>query len=115
MSEPETTTPTPVSLSIRPNPAILVPILHEDPDLLIIDKPAGLVTQPGKGHAADSLLNGLFALKNGLLGKLLQNLPGAIRRAGIKNDNFVWLAGLLVHAPGKLARALCIIEHSGDE
>jgi len=87
----------PSPLSIRPNPAVLVPILHEDPDLLIIDKPAGLVTQPGKGHAADSLLNGLFAHKDGHLGKLLQNL-GVRRDFGLLHRLDKDTSGLLVVA-----------------
>ncbi len=49
--------------------------MHADDDLLVVNKPAGVVTQPGKGHAADSLLNGLFSR----YGKLLQNL-------GVKRD-----------------------------
>jgi len=87
----------PLPLAIRPNPAVLVPILHEDPDLLIIDKPAGLVTQPGKGHASDSLLNGLFALKDGLVGKLLHNL-GARRDFGLLHRLDKDTSGLLVIA-----------------
>jgi 23S rRNA pseudouridine1911/1915/1917 synthase len=45
-------------------------IAHEDGDLLVVSKPAGVVTQPGKGHLRDALLNGVFALH----GKTLQNL-----------------------------------------
>jgi 23S rRNA pseudouridine1911/1915/1917 synthase len=29
--------------------AIAFPILHEDDDLLVIDKPAGMVVHPGRG------------------------------------------------------------------
>jgi 23S rRNA pseudouridine1911/1915/1917 synthase len=59
-----------VQLSVRPNARIPFEIRYEDPDLLVVDKPAGLVTQPGKGHAHDSLLNGLFHR----FGGSLQNL-----------------------------------------
>jgi 23S rRNA pseudouridine1911/1915/1917 synthase len=81
----------------RPNPDIPVPILHEDPDLLIVDKPSGVVTQPGKGHAADSLLNGVFALREGLMGKLLQNL-GQRRDFGLLHRLDKDTSGLLVIA-----------------
>ena len=43
------------------NPEVKFEILHADDDLLIIGKPAGLVTQPGLGHLKDTLLNGIFA------------------------------------------------------
>ena len=36
------------------------PIVHEDDDLLVIDKPAGLVVHPGSGNWAGTLLNALL-------------------------------------------------------
>jgi 23S rRNA pseudouridine1911/1915/1917 synthase len=70
-----------------------VPIVHEDADLLVVNKPAGMVTQPGKGHAMDSLLNGLFATH----GKLLHNL-GARRDFGLLHRLDRDTSGLLVVA-----------------
>lgn len=35
-------------------------ILYEDHDLLVINKPAGLVVHPGAGHYQDTLVNGLL-------------------------------------------------------
>jgi 23S rRNA pseudouridine1911/1915/1917 synthase len=35
-------------------------IIHEDDDILIIDKQAGLVVHPGKGMNDNTLLNGLM-------------------------------------------------------
>ena len=84
-------------LAIRPNPTIVPPIVHEEPDFLIIDKPAGLVTQPGKGHASDSLLNGIFALNGGFVGKLLHNL-GVRRDFGLLHRLDKDTSGLLVVA-----------------
>jgi 23S rRNA pseudouridine1911/1915/1917 synthase len=71
--------------------------VHEDADLLVVDKPAGLVTQPGKGHASDSLLNGVFALRDGTMGKLLHNL-GARRDYGLLHRLDRETSGLLVIA-----------------
>ena len=87
----------PIPLAIRPNPAVVVPVVHEDPDLIIVDKPAGLVTQPGKGHASDALLNGVFALRDGHIGKLLHNL-GARRDFGLLHRLDKGTSGLLVVA-----------------
>lgn len=51
-----------------PPPAELVaedlglPLLHLDDDVIVVDKPAGLVVHPGKGHASGTLVNGLLHL-----------------------------------------------------
>jgi 23S rRNA pseudouridine1911/1915/1917 synthase len=82
---------------VRPNPDIPVALVHEDADLLVVDKPAGTVTQPGKGHANDALLNGVFALRDGFVGKLLHNL-GARRDFGLLHRLDKDTSGLLVIA-----------------
>lgn len=40
--------------------AIPLVIIHEDEDLLIVDKPAGLVVHPGAGNASGTLVNALL-------------------------------------------------------
>ncbi len=64
--------------SIKPSKSVTYEVLHEDNDLLVVDKPSGRVTQPGKKHAHDSLLNGLFVR----YGNRLQNL-GEARNWGL--------------------------------
>lgn len=49
------------TFSIQPNEHVAFKVLHEDADLVVIEKPARLVTQPGLGHETDTLMNGLFA------------------------------------------------------
>ena len=39
---------------------ISVPILYEDEHLILVDKPAGLVVHPAKGHLDGTLVNALF-------------------------------------------------------
>jgi 23S rRNA pseudouridine1911/1915/1917 synthase len=80
-------------LAIKGNAAVVVRVLFEDHDLLVVEKPAGVVTQPGKGHASDSLLNGLFATH----GKWLHNL-GAGRDFGLLHRLDKDTSGLLVVA-----------------
>lgn len=58
------------TLSIEPNDRITYKVRYQDEHLLVVGKPAGVVTTPGLGHEKDSLLNGLFAN----LGSTLQNL-----------------------------------------
>ncbi len=49
----ETATPTPTE-------KIEFKVVHEDEQIVVIDKPVGLVTHPGAGHLNDTLLNGLL-------------------------------------------------------
>ena len=34
----------------RPDPAVEVPVVYEDPAVVVVDKPAALVVHPGAGH-----------------------------------------------------------------
>ena len=38
-----------------------VPVVYEDADLVVVDKPAGLVVHPGAGQPSGTLVNGLLA------------------------------------------------------
>lgn len=80
-------------LSVLPNDRVHFKVHFEDEHLLIVEKPAHLVTQPGKGHETDSLLNGLFARH----GTRLQNL-GATRDFGLLHRLDRETSGLLVVA-----------------
>ena len=48
-------------LTIEPNERVTFGVKHEDDDVLVIEKPPGVVTQPGVGHEHDTVLNGLYA------------------------------------------------------
>jgi 23S rRNA pseudouridine1911/1915/1917 synthase len=82
-----------MQLSIPPNERITFKVRHEDADVVVVDKPARLVTQPGKGHERDSLLNGLFAR----YGAQLQNL-GRARDFGLLHRLDRQTSGLLIVA-----------------
>ena len=58
--------PEPVALDLAPAPDIPLRIVYEDADLLIVDKPAGLVVHPSPGHHdGDTLVNALLARAGG--------------------------------------------------
>jgi 23S rRNA pseudouridine1911/1915/1917 synthase len=69
-------------------------ILYEDDDLLVINKPAGLVVHPAAGNPAGTLLNGLLHHDPSL-----ENLP----RAGIVHRLDKDTSGLLVVARSQRA------------
>jgi len=52
--------PTPQSQAFVPE-AIPITVVHEDPHLLVLDKPAGLVVHPAPGNWRGTLLNALLA------------------------------------------------------
>jgi 23S rRNA pseudouridine1911/1915/1917 synthase len=58
--------PEPRALDLAPAPDIPLAIVYEDDDLLIVDKPAGLVVHPSPGHHdGDTLVNALLARAGG--------------------------------------------------
>jgi 23S rRNA pseudouridine1911/1915/1917 synthase len=52
----------PAPTDARPDAEVRFEVLHVDEDLVVIDKPAGLVVHPARGHANKTLVNGLLAL-----------------------------------------------------
>jgi len=52
----------PETTDLEPDPTVVFEVLHEDPHLVIVDKPGGLVVHPGRGHAQKTLVHGLLAL-----------------------------------------------------
>jgi 23S rRNA pseudouridine1911/1915/1917 synthase len=58
--------PEPVALELAPAPDIPVTVIYEDDDLLIVDKPSGLVVHPSAGHRdGDTLVNALLGRAGG--------------------------------------------------
>ena len=60
-TELELDVPEPAPLDLAPAPDIPLRIVYEDRDLVIVDKPAGLVVHPSAGHDSDTLVNALLA------------------------------------------------------
>lgn len=75
--------------NIIPQPMDL-DIVYEDDDLLVINKPSGLVVHPAHGHYQDTLVNGLLAYSNKLSDINGEFRPGIVHR--IDKDT----SGLLV-------------------
>ncbi|MBY0358958.1 MAG: RluA family pseudouridine synthase [Candidatus Obscuribacterales bacterium] len=90
------TIPAPTELSLQAE-AIALEIVFEDQDLLVINKPAGLVVHPGAGVPSGTLVNALLAhCKESLSGIAGTLRPGIVHRldkdtSGLlvvaKNDN----------------------------
>jgi 23S rRNA pseudouridine1911/1915/1917 synthase len=51
----------PAEAELAGDPAVPVPLVYEDADLLVVDKPADLVVHPGAGQQEGTLVHGLLA------------------------------------------------------
>ncbi len=60
--------------------AVPLEILHQDPDVVVINKPAGMVVHPGAGHASGTLVNALLHHITDLSGIGGELRPGIVHR-----------------------------------
>ena len=96
----EVTIPEPKEVDIAPREMPL-DILYEDEDVLVLNKPKGLVVHPAAGHQDDTLVNGLlYAMGDSLSGINGELRPGIVHR--IDKDT----SGLLAVAKNDLAHAM---------
>ncbi len=74
------TVPAPKEVDIKPTEMEL-DIVYEDDDVLVINKPKGLVVHPAAGHQDDTLVNGLMhAMGDNLSGINGELRPGIVHR-----------------------------------
>ena len=96
----EYTIPEPKEVDIRPT-QMQLDIVYEDEDVLVINKPKGLVVHPAAGHQDDTLVNGLlYAMGDDLSGINGELRPGIVHR--IDKDT----SGLLAVAKNDLAHTM---------
>ena len=87
------------SVTIVPN-NIKLNIIYEDRDLLIVNKPKGMVVHPGAGNYKNTLVNALiYKYKNGLSDVNGNSRPGIVHRIDKETS------GLLVVAKNNLAHS----------
>jgi 23S rRNA pseudouridine1911/1915/1917 synthase len=84
------------------DPSVPVPVVHEDDDVVIVDKPPGLVVHPGAGHASGTLVHGLLARYPELAQVGEPDRPGIVHR--LDRDT----SGLLVVARSERARVALV-------
>ena len=93
--------PEPTPVDIMPNENIHLEIVYQDEDVLVINKPKGLVVHPAAGHQDDTLVNGLLHAMAGQLSGINGELrPGIVHR--IDKDT----SGLLAVAKNDLAHTV---------
>lgn len=71
----------PEAVEAMPRPeALPLPILYQDHDIIVVDKPAGMVVHPAAGHASGTLVNALLHHVDDLSGIGGEKRPGIVHR-----------------------------------
>ena len=91
--------PAEIPYHLEPDPTIPVHVVYEDDDLLIVDKPSGLVVHPAPGHWRGTLVNALLARGDHYGGIAGVARPGIVHR--LDRDT----SGLLMVARNDAAQA----------
>lgn len=87
-----------------PDPNVAFQVLHEDPHLIVVDKPAGLVVHPARGHASGTLVNGLLARGGFERASADARDPNAAVRPGVVHRIDKDTSGILVVAKDEPTR-----------
>ena len=83
--------PPPVSVEVSPE-AIPLNILYEDADLIVINKPPGLVVHPAPGHDSGTLVNALLHHCTDLKGIGGELRPGIVHRLDLDTSGTLVVA-----------------------
>jgi 23S rRNA pseudouridine1911/1915/1917 synthase len=104
----------PVVEALAPDPSVVVPVVHVDESVIVVDKPAGLVVHPGAGNAMGTMVQGLLAAFPELAG-LPEAGAGEVDRPGIVHRLDAGTSGLLVVARTAEAYHALVAQRSARE
>ena len=83
--------PPPVPTDLIPED-ILLDILFENDDLLVVNKPAGMVVHPAAGHASGTLVNAVLGYDPEIEGIGGEERPGVVHRLDKQTSGLILLA-----------------------
>ncbi len=83
--------PPPVSSELVPE-AIPLEIIFENEDLMVVNKPAGMVVHPAAGHFSGTLIHAALAHAPGLEGVGGEQRPGVVHRLDKDTSGLILLA-----------------------
>jgi 23S rRNA pseudouridine1911/1915/1917 synthase len=96
--------PPPVPVTLRPEPVPGLKVLHEDADIIVVDKPVGVAAHPTPGWTGPTVLQGLLAAGHTVA------TSGAAERQGIVHRLDAGTTGVMVVA--KSERAYSVLKHA---
>lgn len=83
--------PAPEPVDLQPE-AIPLEVVFENTDLMVVNKPAGMVVHPGAGHATGTLVHAALAHAPDLAGVGGQQRPGVVHRLDKDTSGLILLA-----------------------
>lgn len=82
----------PKEVAPQADPSIDVVVIYEDNDVIVINKPAGLVVHPGAGNSEGTLVNGLLARFPEIKSVGEANRPGIVHRLDAGTSGLMMVA-----------------------
>ena len=76
----------------QPDPTIRVPIVYADDDVIVVDKPPGLVVHPAHGHPDGTLVNALLAVYPDIADVGDEMRPGIVHRLDVGTSGLMVVA-----------------------
>ncbi|HET9959037.1 MAG TPA: RluA family pseudouridine synthase [Polyangiaceae bacterium] len=95
--------PPPLSTA-EPDAGVRFELLYEDDELLVVNKPAGLVVHPARGHATGTLVNGLLSMQSFRSVPVDPRDPAGVLRPGVVHRIDKGTSGVLVIAKNERVR-----------
>ena len=82
----------PIAEAPAADPTIEFTVVYDDADVIVVDKPAGLVVHPGAGNASGTLVNGLLARYPQIATVGEPHRPGIVHRLDIGTSGLMVVA-----------------------
>jgi 23S rRNA pseudouridine1911/1915/1917 synthase len=83
--------PLPAPVEVKPE-SLPLDVIYEDPYILVVNKPAGMVVHPGAGNASGTLVNALLAHCSDLSGNGEGLRPGIVHRLDKETSGLLVIA-----------------------
>lgn len=96
------TLPPPPSGAIQPE-EIPLEVLHEDADIIVVNKPPGLIVHPARAHKSGTLVNALAWRFRNVSGGSLSSVGEEYARPGVVHRLDKWTSGAIVAAKNDTA------------
>ena len=82
----------PQPVAPQPDAAVVFDVVHADDDVIVVDKPAGLVVHPGAGNPDGTLVNGLLARYPEIATVGQEGRPGIVHRLDVGTSGLLVVA-----------------------
>ncbi len=97
--------PEPAPTDLQPDPSVVLDVVFADDDVLVVNKPAGLVVHPGAGVSTGTLVQGVLAAYPHVAGIGERDRPGIVHRLD-KGTSGLLMVALSERAYGSLTDQL---------